>query len=33
VTSFSFNDAYKATRPGLTKSSKTAVGFQLETWF
>ena len=32
VTSFSFNDAYKATR-GLTKSSATAVGFQVETWF
>lgn len=30
---FSFNDAYRATRPGLTKSNANAVGFQVETWF
>jgi maltoporin len=32
VTTFSFNDAYKASQ-GLTKSSKTAAGFQAEIWF
>ncbi len=32
VSTFSFNDAYKATR-GLTKSNATAAGFQVETWF
>jgi maltoporin len=33
VTAFSFNDAYKATRPGLTNSSTSAAGFQVEYWF
>jgi maltoporin len=33
VSTFKFNDAYQATVPGLTKSSKTAAGFQAEIWF
>ena len=32
VSTFSFNDAYKAAQ-GQTKTSKTAAGFQAEIWF
>jgi maltoporin len=30
---FSFNDAYRAANPGLTKSNKTAIGAQVEVWY
>jgi maltoporin len=33
VSTFKWNDAYRATRPGLTGSSETSAGFQVETWF